>query len=779
MCITGLGEIFNQTRRPCGGTDSLSYDARDRLIESKDGNNKITYFKYDELDRVTETGEKSGGTYLPLAKTHYDNYKPPFDGVQTFVGGYGSSYPAGARLNVKGLPTVTATRILNPDGTYSDATSGWLYTTTYYNDQLNVIQTIKTLFDLGGNSYEHVVRQLRFDGRLEKELTKQKVSTGDATVEKQYTYDHADRLLSTRYIVRNSQAEVKNIVVAASRYDGAGQLKTKFLNSTDASAFRQQLDYRYIPRGWMSKLTGKTSAGDNFGIELRYANATAPQYNGNIGQMLWRGAGASTWSGYKFTYDKANRLTHAEGTNFDYSETVSSYDLNGNIKKLQRKKLTATWDDLTYDYTGGGNRLTKVTDAGSADGFNNGSSGDGTDYDYDGNGNLTRDQNRGLGAGKIRYNLLNLVREVEISTTRTMKYHYDATGAKLRMENGQDNTKYAGMFEYNSSNYLMRIATEEGQISIANNGASAGDYSFQYYLKDHLGNVRQVINEAGTLLQETEYFPFGLAIEKTPGTNKYLYNGIEKQPEMGIYLARFRGLDPAIGRWMQIDPKPDLSMSLYTAMKNNPIRYSDPLGDTTVVNNKGVVLKQYGGNNIIYQQGRKGKLTQIGEFGKSVNLSGILPNIMKDNKAAAKKMGAFGFANAVRPGGKWDYKDAKAQDGNIFGAIAKFDKSNDLKTSFTAGKLNFIEGGADVGNYNFGYTGRYVGGDGYSPVTLWTAAGVLQSGKDLIQGNFRKSFNELGTMAPLMLPPYGDESDDFIWTTTGMIHAENEKKSNN
>lgn len=265
---------------------------------------------------------------------------------------------------------------------------------------------------------------------------------------------------------------------------------------------------------------------------------------------------------------------------------------------------------------------------------------------------------------------------------------------------------------------------------------------------------------------------------RTDAVNKYLFNGIEKQSETGIYLARFRGLDPTIGRWIQIDPKPDQSVSLYAAMNNNPIRNIDPLGDTTIVNNRGTILKHYGGDNIIYQQGKKGRLTQIGDFGKSVNLSGILPNVKKDNKAAAKKMGALGFANAVRPGGKWDYKDAAAQKGNIFGATAKYDKANETTTSFTAGKLNFVEGGSDIGNYNYGYTGRYVGGKGYSPMTLWTAGGLLQSGKDFIQGNLGKAFGELSTMSPMMRPPFGDEPDDFIWTTTGMIHADNEKQGN-
>ncbi|MGG7666997.1 RHS repeat domain-containing protein, partial [Dyadobacter sp. BHUBP1] len=566
---------------PGGGTTTMTYDSRDRLIESKDGNNKITYFKYDELNRVIETGEKSGTSYLPLVKTHYDNYSPPasLGTAQAFVNSYTGGYPTTYRANVKGMATVTATRILNPDGTYSnDQTNGWYLTTTYYDDRLNVIQTIRALYDLGGDNqnYEHVVRQLRFDGRVEKELVKQKVSTGEYTVEKQYAYDHADRLLSTRYIVKSGTTEMKNIVVAANRYDALGQLKKKFLNSTDASTFREQLDYSYIPRGWMSKVTGKTSAGENFGVELKYANATIPQYNGNIGDMLWKRSGA--WVGYKFTYDEANRLMKGEGLSNDYSETVSSYDLNGNIKALQRKNGAATWDNLTYEYVNG-NRLNKVTDTGTAEGFNNGSSATGTDYDYDGNGNLIQDQNRGIASGGIRYNILNLPREVVINGI-TMQYHYDASGSKLRMQRGTDNTKYAGLFEYNSSNYLTRIGTEEGQISITNNGASAADYSFEYYLKDHLGNVRQVINEAGTLLQETEYFPFGLAIPRTAGTNKYLYNGKEKQPETNWLDYGARMYDPTIGRWMGIDPMSEKMRrwSPYSYGFNNPMHFIDPDG---------------------------------------------------------------------------------------------------------------------------------------------------------------------------------------------------------
>lgn len=65
--------------------------------------------------------------------------------------------------------------------------------------------------------------------------------------------------------------------------------------------------------------------------------------------------------------------------------------------------------------------------------------------------------------------------------------------------------------------------------------------------------------------------------------NKKKYNGIEFDNDLDIntYEANLRDLDPQTGRWWQIDPLTDkMEMwSPYVSNYDNPIRYSDPLGD--------------------------------------------------------------------------------------------------------------------------------------------------------------------------------------------------------
>jgi RHS repeat-associated protein len=60
----------------------------------------------------------------------------------------------------------------------------------------------------------------------------------------------------------------------------------------------------------------------------------------------------------------------------------------------------------------------------------------------------------------------------------------------------------------------------------------------------------------------------------------YRYNGIERNDELGLDLAPFRSYDPAIGRWLQVDPMADAmpNMTPYRFGFNNPLSFSDPSG---------------------------------------------------------------------------------------------------------------------------------------------------------------------------------------------------------
>lgn len=67
---------------------------------------------------------------------------------------------------------------------------------------------------------------------------------------------------------------------------------------------------------------------------------------------------------------------------------------------------------------------------------------------------------------------------------------------------------------------------------------------------------------------------------------RYGFNGQEMSNEIkGVgnsYTAEFWEYDPRVGRRWNLDPRPTVHISAYAAFANNPIFYSDPLGDTVI-----------------------------------------------------------------------------------------------------------------------------------------------------------------------------------------------------
>jgi RHS repeat-associated protein len=215
-------------------------------------------------------------------------------------------------------------------------------------------------------------------------------------------------------------------------------------------------------------------------------------------------------------------------------------------------------------------------------------------------------------------------------------------------------------------------------IYLSNDNVALGGAQTEVFFDDF--NVVQV---NGLIVQADDYYPFGLTFNSYQRENsikqKYQYNGIEKvdESDLGVSQSFFRMHDPALGRWWQIDPKPNPMYSLYSAMDNNPIRYSDPLGDTIIVDKKGYITRNDKTDNLVFMQGTKGKLTSIGEVGKKINANTIYKNLAKANGTTAKGIWSpFTFRNMVKNKGEWDLKNNTK---TIFGLANHYKEST---TSF-------------------------------------------------------------------------------------------------
>ena len=438
-----------------------------------------------------------------------------------------------------------------------------------------------------------------------------------------YSYDHADRVSKVEHTLGGTK-----ITLADYTYDSFGRLSTKSLHGSAAN----KLTYAYNLRSW---LTGITSTRFTQNLYYNTGVGTA-RYNGSISSMTWKSGNESTVRGYKFTYDGLDRMLNATygetagiSTNANrFSENVTGYDKNGNIKGLQRygQLSSAAYgmiDNLTL--TLNGNQLNRVDDAVTASAYNGGfefknGANAADEYSYDANGNLTKDLNKGISG--ITYNFLNLPNVVTFSDGSTITYTYGADGTKLRtvhkIGSTTTTTDYCGNVDYENGVQKL-LLTEEGYVTLS-------DSKYHYYLKDHQGNNRVVISQSGTVEETNHYYPFGGAFASTSNVQPYKYNGKELDSKKGLnwYDYGARHYDAALGRFTTNDRFAEkyYSMSPYQYGANNPVNNIDVNGDTIVVNPNpnGLIdnVRIFFGFDTKYQKDVKADLQQLKKDDKEI-----------------------------------------------------------------------------------------------------------------------------------------------------------------
>jgi len=113
-----------------------------------------------------------------------------------------------------------------------------------------------------------------------------------------------------------------------------------------------------------------------------------------------------------------------------------------------------------------------------------------------------------------------------------------------------------------------------------------GSGTTHYYLTDHLGTVRAILDENGTVLSTHDYEPFGTELEPFSSDltdNKYKYTGQERDARTGMDYMHFRYYASTMGRFMKPDnmitnaANPQ-SWNLYSYVNGNPVNFNDPSG---------------------------------------------------------------------------------------------------------------------------------------------------------------------------------------------------------
>ena len=616
--------LMTEKRMPGREAESMFYDKNDRLVMSQDGNLRakkqwIVYL-YDAFGRIEKQllGTKPDSTDGPiwafennplfLYMTFTNDPTVPLLRSCTY-----DSYPSevqAAGLDFQPIEGLTATdgeslRYDNATGslTYeklavlaNDTITGYHQRAYYYDYKGRLIQTVERDTEDG-----ILCTSQRYDfvGNLiaQRESYTRAGKTDD--IDRTFTYDDRGRLLS-----ETTQVNGGELAVVDYEYDELGRLSGRMLGTVE-----EQSDYDI--RSW---LTAKSS--ELFDMSLRHS------YTGNITSWQWQHKGDPSGDGpqnrYEFTYDGLSRLANTDQyvNNEKTRQNVErclSYDRNGNLQTFIRYENGACVSNSTYNYSG--NRLVSYR-PGTVFEREDGDAGEiilpkkGIVFpltvqlhEYDANGNVTKDWERGL---DMSYNCLNLLEYASDNDANAINYCYLADGTKLSATTADDcGFSYRGSFTYRTdeSSQPDRVfeSTPFGGGRIV--GTVDDETEVRYFLTDHLGSVRAVVNSGCEVLERNDYQPFGkrwVTPSMPVSDNRDRFNGKEDQAFAGLPFSDYgaRMYDRERGRWLMQDPKAEnfINSSQYCFCGNNPISRIDVngvLSGTRMKKNTKMKMAQY------------------------------------------------------------------------------------------------------------------------------------------------------------------------------------------
>jgi len=251
-----------------------------------------------------------------------------------------------------------------------------------------------------------------------------------------------------------------------------------------------------------------------------------------------------------YAYNNANQLTQLTQQT---QVTQYSYDNNGNLT-TETSSLSGT-KSYGYDFE---NRLIQGTVP---------AGGLSLSYTYSGDGRRTSSNVNGTIVKYIYDGSLTIIERDSLNNTLVTytKNPFSLGGIGGLISSIQPALPAAG--------HIPDVALERGKVL---------DVIFDtlYYHDSNLGNVNQITDSSGAVVQTYDYDAFGNIVTQTGSlTNAYRYKTKEYSPETGLIFFGARYYNPLIGRFITKDP---LGMidgpNVYVYCGNDPVNRIDPTG---------------------------------------------------------------------------------------------------------------------------------------------------------------------------------------------------------
>lgn len=407
---------------------------------------------------------------------------------------------------------------------------------------------------------------------------------GSAIADRDFTYDNLGHMLTATFStggqgVTNTYDALGELTSTSSnmggtvrltsyQYDAAGR-RTSITYPAVSGVSNLTVNYNYLTTGEVSSIKDGATSLATYSYDA-LGNRTSVAFGNGTSQ--------------NYSYDPVSRLTtlsfaglpSADNLIIGGATTPIAYNPASQITSEKRSDAA---NANTFAWT----NYSPVTRSHTIDGLNQVTQTTLTTnptvtFSYDLNGNLTSD-----GTNSFSYNVENQMTQAGSATLS-----YDPLGRMTQLTKTTTTSfVYDGLnmvAEYNGTNLTDRYVFGPNMDEPIVAYDASGNRSWLY--ADERGSVVASANATGGIIYTNRYDEYGAPPLDGSGNNlnagRFQYTGQMWLPEVGLYYYKARLYSPTLGRFMQADPVgyDGDGPNLYAYALNDPINFTDPLGQT-------------------------------------------------------------------------------------------------------------------------------------------------------------------------------------------------------